>query len=81
MSSQDLVDDDYTLVENAAWFTVKKFAIRIYATNEGVVVDIYKDPLGNAFDEPLASTYAFDDECEEDYQDGTEDRNPNRNGE
>jgi len=64
MSSQDLKDDDYTLVEGAAWFTVKKFAIRIHATDEGVVVDIFKDPLEDGFDDPLASTYAFDDECE-----------------
>jgi hypothetical protein len=60
----DLEDNDYKLTEGAAWFAVKKFAIRIHSTDEGVVVDIFKDPL-EGFDEPLASTYAFDSECEE----------------
>ena len=53
----NLKDDDYTLEEGAAWFTVKGFSIRILSTDEGVVVDIYES--GNEW-EPLASTYAFD---------------------
>jgi hypothetical protein len=53
----NLKDDDYTLEEGAAWFTVKGFSIRILSTDEGVVVDIYE--LGNEW-EPLASTYAHD---------------------
>ena len=56
----NLKDDDYTLEEGAAWFTVKGFAIRILSTDEGVVVDIWKD--GGEMDSPIASTYAFDQE-------------------
>jgi hypothetical protein len=58
--NKDLKDDDYTLTEGAAWFTVKSFAIRILSTDEGVVVDIWKD--GGEMDSPIASTYAFDHE-------------------
>lgn len=54
----NLKDDDYVLEEGAAWFTVKGFAIRILSTDEGVVVDIWKD--GEVMDSPIASTYAFD---------------------
>lgn len=56
----NLKDDDYTLEEGAAWFTVKGFSIRILSTDEGVVVDIWKD--GGEMDSPIASTYAFDQE-------------------
>jgi hypothetical protein len=58
-----LTDQDYDLAEGAAWFGVKNFAIRIHQTDEGVVVDIYKS--GKEMDGSLASTYAFDSECEE----------------
>ena len=56
----NLKDDDYTLEEGAAWFTVKGFAIRIRSTDDGVVVDIYKD--GEEMDSPIASTYAHDED-------------------
>jgi hypothetical protein len=58
-----LTDGDYTLTDGAAWLTVKKFSIRINATDEGVVVDIY--PLGDECSESLASCYAFDSEAEQ----------------
>jgi hypothetical protein len=58
----NLKDDDYTLEEGAAWFTVKGFAIRILSTDEGVVVDIWKD--GGEMDSPIASTYAHDSDIE-----------------
>ena len=58
--SKDLKDDDYTLTEGAAWFTVKGFSIRILSTDEGVVVDIYSE--GEEMESPIASTYAFDNE-------------------
>jgi hypothetical protein len=58
-----LTDNDYTLVDEAAWFTVKKFSIRIHATDEGVIADIFA--LGREMDESIASTYAYDSECEE----------------
>ena len=58
-----LQDAEYILSENAAWIEVKNFAIRINATDEGVVVDIYREgnewTLGAA---PIASTYAFDND-------------------
>jgi hypothetical protein len=54
----NLKDDDYTLEEGAAWFTVKGFAIRIQSTDEGVAVDVWKD--GGEMDSPIASTYAYD---------------------
>ena len=56
----NLKDDDYTLEEGAAWFTVKGFSIRILSTDEGVVVDIWKD--GGEMDSPIASTYAHDED-------------------
>jgi hypothetical protein len=54
-----LTDTDYVLTEGAAWFTVKGFAIRIHSTDEGVVVDVFKD---GDYTETIASTYAFDNE-------------------
>jgi hypothetical protein len=58
----NLKDDDYTLTEGAAWFAVKGFAIRILSTDEGVVVDVWKD--GGEMDSPIASTYAYDSDIE-----------------
>lgn len=62
---KDLNDDDYKLAEGAAWIEVKGFAIRIHATDEGVVADIFSDRelRLDPFCEPLASTYAFDSDC------------------
>ncbi len=59
---RDLTDQDYRLVEGAAWIEVKKFAIRIHTTDEGVIVDIYKG--GAEIDNPIAGTYAFDSETD-----------------
>jgi hypothetical protein len=47
----------------AAMLTVKKFAICISATDEGVVVDIWR--AGKDDDFPISTTYAFDSECED----------------
>jgi hypothetical protein len=58
----NLKDDDYTLTEGVAWFTVKSFSIRILSTDEGVVVDVWKD--GGEMDSPIASTYAYDSDIE-----------------
>ena len=60
-SDTKLHDGDYTLVDGAAWFTVKGFSVRIMSTDEGVVCDFY--PLHDEMSEPLASTYAFDSEA------------------
>lgn len=63
MSDNELVDGEYFLADDAAWFIVKDFNIRIQGTDEGVVVDIYE--LDCEDDDPIASTYAFDNEREE----------------
>ena len=57
-----LPDGDYTLTEGGAWVALKGFAVRIQATDEGVVVDIYTD--GKEMNSPIASTYAFDTELD-----------------
>ena len=59
---KSIKDGDYILKDGKAWLEVKGFAIWVRATDEGVVVDIYKneDELG----ESLASTYAFDSETQ-----------------
>lgn len=57
-------DGDYTLVDGAAWFTVKGFSIRIKATDEGVLADIYK--RGAEADECIAGSWALDSEVEDD---------------
>lgn len=56
-------EDDYRFepARESVWIGVKKFNIKIHATDEGVVVDIWGDVEGDA---PIASTYAFDDETE-----------------
>jgi len=58
-----LEDSDYILSQGAAWLEVKNFAIRIHATNEGVVVDIYRN--GDEASNAIASAYAFDSELED----------------
>lgn len=57
---------DYVLKDGGAWLEVKGFAVWVRATDEGVVVDIFKN--GDELGESLASTYAFDSEVENDSQ-------------
>jgi hypothetical protein len=57
-----LIDDDYTLTEGRAWFTVSGFAVRINTTAEGVTVDIYAD--GREYNAPITSAAAHFDELE-----------------
>jgi hypothetical protein len=57
-----LTDTDYVLTEGAGWFRVKGFAIRIHSTDEGVIVDIFKD---GEYTDTIATTYAFDHEIME----------------
>jgi len=59
-----LTDGDYTLADGAAWLSVGTFAIRIHKTDEGVVVDVYKN--GREDEDAIASCYAFDADCEKD---------------
>lgn len=56
-----LSDGDYKLSDGCGWFEVKNFAIRIQSTDEGVVVDIYRN--GKECEDAIASTYAFDSEA------------------
>lgn len=58
----ELIDGDYLLADDAAWFTVKDFSIRIRGTDEGVVVDVYV--LNCELEGVIATTCAFDNECE-----------------
>lgn len=57
----DLPDEEYALTEGAGWFEVHGFDIRIHATDEGVVVDVYDhDAMNDDLDAALlTSTYAF----------------------
>ena len=72
MNQLNLIDSDYVLAEGAAWFSIKDFSIRIHSTDEGVVVDIYK--ADDEMNEPIASTYAFDSETQEDISESYEQR-------
>ena len=56
----ELVDGEYLLDDDAGWFIVKDFNIRIEGTEEGVVVKIYE--LDHEDDDPIASTCALDNE-------------------
>lgn len=60
MADKELDDDDYVLTDQKAWFTVKGFAVRIHATDEGVAVDIYAD--GKETEGTISSAYALDSE-------------------
>lgn len=59
------VETDYTLHKkhNYCWITVDSFSVCIKREDEGVGVDIYGK--GNESDPPVASTYAFTDEVED----------------
>ena len=60
----DLKDGDYTLVDGNAWFTIKKFSVRISSTDDGMKVGIWVK--GKELEAQLNDAYAFDHECEED---------------
>ena len=61
---ENLKDGDYVLTSGCGWFIVKKFAIRIHTTDEGVAVDIYKEVSGpnETYAEPISSAYGLDSE-------------------
>ena len=56
-----LVDDNYTLIDGSAWFTVKNFAIHVCEFKEGVSVEVFKK--GEILDELLNCVVAFDGEA------------------
>lgn len=67
-------DGDYELTDGCAWLSAKGFAIRIHTTDEGVVVDIYKEVgTDQVYDAPIASAYAFDSELDVDLPEPADD--------
>jgi hypothetical protein len=58
LQETELQDGDYILTDNAAWFTIKGFSVRIHDTNSGIAVNIYE--FGREMDFPLDSAYASD---------------------
>jgi len=57
-----LEDGDYELVDGAAWFAVRGFAVRIFSTDNGIDVRIYKN--GAEDEGAIAATFAADSELE-----------------
>jgi hypothetical protein len=55
-----LPDGDYELVEGAAWLGIKGFSVRVQATDEGVVADIFA--RGDEMSESIAGTWAHDND-------------------
>jgi hypothetical protein len=49
----NLIDQDYVLIEGAAWVEVQGFAVRIRANSSGLAVDVYKS--GQEGENTLAS--------------------------
>lgn len=62
-----LPDSDFVIAEGGVWLELKKFAIRVKETDEGVVVDIYKS--GEELQASLATCFALDSDTEEDEDD------------
>ena len=58
----NLIDQDYVLIEGAAWVEVQGFAVRIRATPAGLVLDVYQSgqeasgPIDSFYVEPLDAT-------------------------
>ncbi len=63
-----LKEEDYELPEDqtSVWITVNAISVRAFRTDEGVGVDLY--PVGRESEDAIASTYALNDEGEEDEQ-------------
>jgi len=57
-----LEDGDYELVDGAAWLAVRGFSVRIFSTDNGVDVRIYKN--GAEDEGAIAGTFAADSELE-----------------
>ena len=56
MTDKSLPDDDYTLTEGGAWFTVGKASVRISSNEDGVWVAIY--PLGREAEDADAEAWS-----------------------
>jgi len=57
-----LEDGDYELVGGAVWLAVRGFAVRIFSTDNGIDVRIYKN--GAEDEGAIAATFAADSELE-----------------
>ena len=57
-----LKDGDYELVDGAAWLAARGFAVRIFSTDNGINVSIYKN--GAEDEGPITATFAADSELE-----------------
>jgi phage FluMu gp28-like protein len=53
-----LKDGDYELVDGAVWLAVRGFAVRIFSTDNGIDVRIYKN--GAEDEGAIAATFAAD---------------------
>lgn len=64
---------DYTLKKEHTfcWITVKGFAVYVHTTDEGMIVDVFRD--GRADEAPIAATYAYDSDCEHDEEEEEKD--------
>jgi hypothetical protein len=58
-----LPDGDYLLTENAAWIEISGFAVRIFAGDQGLSVNVYAS--GREMDEAIIETRALYSELEE----------------
>ena len=64
-------DGDYELTDGKAWLSAKGFSIRIHTTDEGIVVDIYKE--GNEDAASIANEYILDSELDVDLPEPADD--------
>lgn len=66
---RELKDDDYVLIDGAAWIEVKGFAIRLAATDNGVSMAAYRS--GDEMSPAIINCCAFDSELEDSTHDKT----------
>jgi hypothetical protein len=57
---RDLTDNDYVLVDGAAWFTVREFSIRIRDCGGHLAIAVY--PKGNEMEEAIDTLTVFYEE-------------------
>ena len=60
-----LKDGDYKINNSGSiWVEVRGFVVHLQTTDEGIIVDVFnaEEIRSQPFTEPLASTYAFDNE-------------------
>jgi phage FluMu gp28-like protein len=57
-----LKDGDYELVDDGVWLSVRGFSVRIFSTDNGIDVRIYKN--GAEDEGAITATFAADSELE-----------------